>query len=57
MILLCYFAAFWLCASPIIPYQFDSYPLLLIGMVVLGTPLAAMGIYLNHLAEKHSKKS
>ena len=56
MILLCYFCAFWLCASPLIPYQFDSAAQLYIGMVVLGTPLAAIGIYLNHLAEKKAKK-
>lgn len=56
IILLCYFAAFWLCVSPIIPYQFQTDVQLYVGTMVLGTPLAVVGVWLNHLAEKAPKK-
>ena len=57
MALLCYFCALALCASPFIPYTFDSLGKLYVGIAALGTPLAVIGIWLNHLAEKSSKKS
>jgi len=57
MVLLCYFCAFWVCASPWDPMGSTmSVTQLYIGMVILGTPLAAIGIWLNHLADKHVKK-
>ncbi len=56
IILLCYFCAFWLCVSPLIPYQFQTDVQLYVGTLALGTPLAVVGVWLNHLAEKTPKK-
>ena len=53
--LLCYFCAFALLASPIIPYEFSPTQLWLFT-IITGTPLAALGIYLNHLAANSPKK-
>jgi hypothetical protein len=50
IILLCYFCAFWLLASPLIPYEFNEVELY-VGTVALGTALAAVGVWLNHKAE------
>lgn len=55
IILLCYFCAFWVCASPLIPIEFD-YTQLYVATAILGTPLAAIGVWLNHLADKSPKK-
>jgi len=55
MITLCYFTAFVLFASPLVPYDFSPAQLGVVT-VALGTPLAAIGVWLNHLVEKNSKK-
>jgi hypothetical protein len=56
IVLLCYFCAFWLCVSPLIPYQFQTDVQLYLGTLVVGTPLAVIGVWLNHLAEKSATK-
>lgn len=58
IILLCYFCAFWVCVSPLITglFQFQTDVQLYLGTLVLGTSLAAIGVWLNHLAEKSAKK-
>jgi hypothetical protein len=50
--LLCYACAFFLCVSPLVQYQFDSWGPLILGTIALGTPLTAIGVWLNHLAER-----
>ena len=52
--MLCYFCAFWVCVSGLISqlYQFQTDVQLYLGTLVLGTPLALIGVWLNHLAEK-----
>ena len=47
---LCYLCAFLLCFSPLIPYVFQSMTQLYAGTIILGTPLAALGLWLNHRA-------
>ncbi|MBV8086213.1 MAG: hypothetical protein JO247_15510 [Chloroflexi bacterium] len=56
IVLLCYVCAVWLCASPLIPYQFATWTQLGVGTAALGTPLAIVGVWLNHLAENSPKK-
>jgi hypothetical protein len=58
IVLLCYFCAFWVCVSPLVNpiYQFQNDLQLYLGTLVLGTPLAIVGVWLNHLAEKTPKK-
>jgi len=56
IVLLCFFCAFWLCVSPLVPFQFQTDVQLYLGTLALGTPLAAIGVWLNHLAEKSAKK-
>ena len=51
IILLCYFCALVLCVSPLIPFVFQNDVELYVGAIVLGTPLAAIGVWLNHRAE------
>ncbi|MHB8620079.1 MAG: hypothetical protein ACYDAG_11015 [Chloroflexota bacterium] len=54
--LLCYFCAFWVLASPLVPYMFTMTQLYL-GTVVLGTLLAGIGVWLNHRVEKENTKT
>jgi len=56
MIALCYFCAFVLCLSPLIPIAFTNLAELFIGTLVLGTPLAAIGVWLNHRVTMNPKK-
>ncbi|HLG72059.1 MAG TPA: hypothetical protein VK009_16695 [Chloroflexota bacterium] len=58
IVLLCYFCAFWVCVSPLISqfYQWQTDVQLYLGTLAIGTPLAAIGVLLNHLAEKSPKK-
>jgi hypothetical protein len=58
IVLLCYFCAFWVVVSPLTSqvYQFQTDVQYYIGTLVLGTPLAIIGVWLNHLAEKSPKK-
>ena len=55
VVLLCYFCALAVCASPLIAYEFSPTQLWVVTAII-GTPLAGVGVWLNHLAEKSSKK-
>ncbi|MDE3074403.1 MAG: hypothetical protein KGJ86_03155 [Chloroflexota bacterium] len=50
--LLCYACAFLLCVSPLIPFQFQTDFQLYVGTLIVGTPLALIGVWLNHKADR-----
>jgi hypothetical protein len=61
MVTLCAITSYWLLASPLVPYVFDSSPSglvqFLIANLLLTAVLASIGIKLNHLAARKERVS